>query len=163
MNKFNVKIGTVISGTHRTLDLIAAYHAVMLSNDDLQHEYDDQLWDDVSALIRVIGGLKGDSDDGKAEEALSETSYAIDLVDRLGDQLQEVAPIYCFFGTHRGNGSDYGFWVDQDELDEAISDDVIKTGDSCPDDLLAGDLFLVVNDHGNMTLWQGEEIIWSVV
>lgn len=49
--------------------------------------------------------------DDKDQESLSW------LVSKLFDILDQIAPKYCYFGAHQGDGSDYGFWeIDEDYI-----------------------------------------------
>jgi hypothetical protein len=89
-----------------------------------------------------------------------------DYVNRLADTLNEFAPPYAYFGAHEGNGSDFGFWLDRDALDESF--DGLRVGDTSevPRDY-RGDV-LHVNDHGNVTLYVAGSRgrlreVWAVV
>jgi hypothetical protein len=82
------------------------------------------------------------------------------LLEELFDKLNEHVPEYCYFGAHPGDGADYGIWVDSDVIDMCVYDGtLIRVEDlSELDDLLTDAGFipahvLVVNDHGNMTLY----------
>lgn len=85
--------------------------------------------------------------------------------DSLFDMLQEHAPAYAYFGSHPGDGSDYGFWLSEefpgDEFDGLKVDD---TSDVPAD--YTGEV-LHVNDHGNMTLYACKRgklsEVWSLV
>jgi len=71
-------------------------------------------------------------------------------LDQLFDMLDAYAPPYFYFGSHPGDGADYGYW-----LSDSFEDDFdgLKVSDlsEVPADY-AGEV-LVVNDHGNMTLY----------
>jgi hypothetical protein len=86
----------------------------------------------------------------------------------LVDALDEFSPPLCYFGSHESDGSDYGFWLSQDALEEAQSDeDVLKVsaGDEWSDDWANYEYVLEVTDHGNCTLYNAKtrNEIWSLV
>ena len=79
--------------------------------------------------------------------------------------LEEYAPSYFYFGSHPGDGADYGFW-----LSESWSEDFegLKVSDlsDVPSDYY-GEL-AVINDHGNVSLYYRARNnrlveVWSIV
>ena len=91
-----------------------------------------------------------------------------EIINDLENALNNLAPVYCYFGTLEGDGTDYGFWIDQDYLAEAIRYCEPWEADSeyvyDPDN----EAFIHVNDHGNVTVLTGTgdapgEVIWSAV
>lgn len=85
-------------------------------------------------------------------------------LDALFDALGEYAAPYFYFGAHPGDGSDYGFWLSdnfQDDFDGPQVSDSLEVPASYRGE------YLVVNDHGNMTLMvkssRKERVIWAVV
>lgn len=87
-----------------------------------------------------------------------ESNNAQDVLDELFDALNDCAPPYCYFGSHPGDGADYGFWPDEDVLDCPEDFDILKVNglEDVPDDY-RGEV-MVVNDHGNVTMgWIDEK------
>ena len=85
------------------------------------------------------------------------------LVDYLFDALNEYAPSFAYFGSHPGDGSDYGYWADIEGAQEQCE----YVGDGEPGEDFQGE-WLHVNDHGNATLYVRDEDgidteIWAVV
>ena len=88
-----------------------------------------------------------------------------DLNEDLFNALNDYAAPYFYFGSHPGDGSDYGFWLDEDMEDHF---DGIKVADlsEVPKDY-AGEI-LMVNDHGNTSLYvkartQEPREVWALV
>ena len=99
--------------------------------------------------------------------------------EQLPDALQEYCPPFVYFGTHEGDGADFGFWADSNSLDEALYN---QTGaphlDNVPSyclpmhqDYPYGEITLEddsvivqLSDHGNVTVMDMERnVLWSVV
>lgn len=88
------------------------------------------------------------------------------LNESLFDALNDEAPPYFYFGSHPGDGADYAFWLSGESLEEF---DGLKVGDlsEVPDDY-SGEI-LLVNDHGNTSLYAKDEgskkvrEIWAIV
>lgn len=145
MTAIRVPLGSVTTGTMRLEDLIPSFLACLGQLDKAKEmaifaEYTDVI----------------DADDMDMDQA----DYCLEA---LFNALNELAPPYCHFGAHEGDGADYGFWVSWDSLEDACHDGEIDKGDDIPD-FPREVPFLHVNDHGNATLYSptGEEI-WSVV
>jgi hypothetical protein len=118
-------------------------------------------------------------DAGRAAELYAEYDAMDDdsgdlpeFVQELFDVLAEYVPPYCYFGAHEGDGADFGVWVSWDSLDDAChAGELLKVADlaDVPADY-AGEV-LLVNDHGNATLYVAEpksfhqELteVWAVV
>lgn len=140
-------IGSVSSGTMRTEDLIPefAWHLRQLVEGD-EH----------AGLLKEAAEW-GDDADTDGDDILSE----------LFDALDEASPPYCYFGARPGDGSDYGWWVEEELFDDRHYFDGLRVGDlsDLPDDY-EGEV-LVVNDRGNAALYvaaKGElREVWSVV
>ncbi len=153
-------IGTVSRATMCTRDLIPLFHtALECINDDGREQAAALYYTHMGPVDR--GWPSDDSwwwDHADADEYLSE----------LFDALDSLAPPYCRFGAHEGDGSDYGFWPCIDSLEEAVRDDdnVIKVSDMS--EVPPGFMGYVVhvNDHGNVTFYAPRveyDEVWSIV
>ncbi len=99
------ELGSVSSGTMRPEDLIATFGAT--------------LWE----LDNAHAALPADDWEERPEEW-------DDVVEGLFDALDAFAPPYCYFGSHEGDGADYGFWVSWESIDDAVADESILKIDS---------------------------------
>ena len=101
-------------------------------------------------------------DADNSDEAVSE------IYDELFTILSNYTPPFTYFGMNEGDGSDLGVWIDWHSIQDAEHSGAAKKGDTLP---AAGrgnpPLFIVVNDHGNMTLYRHARTrwveLWSVV
>ena len=146
-------IGSVISGTLRYEETIPAFIDALAQFDE-------------GAARRFRSEYEAiDSDDA---DACHDT---IELSQEIEDALNENAPDYTYFGTHQGDGADFGFWVDWDRIQEDQGRELYHTDDSAklasPDNCFR--VGLVVNDHGNASLFRWDDDnnewteVWSVV
>ncbi len=108
----DISIGSVSTDTLRPEDLIPRFLAVL---DDIlvnrcTHPDRDEIDDAAGEVIQRI-------DDGSGYFA---SDRAADDLDWLIETLGEFAPPYCYFGTHIGDGADFGFWVNWNAIDDAI-------------------------------------------
>lgn len=98
--------GSISHGTMRPEDLIPCF------TDELKHLYSIQpkgFYDEY--IIQLVGEAEEISD--------YDSNEALYILDRLFASLNEFAPDECYFGSHEGDGSDYGFWsIDSDEEEE---------------------------------------------
>lgn len=143
-----VEIGPVSSGTLRTKDLLKNFADTLEAHLDQVHsEVRAETRQSIDTARAVVVTDRADTE--RASEVLEE------LVDRLCD----IAPPYCWFGAHEGDGACFGFWVD---IDAAV-------GARDHGELADEGLELEVNDHGNATLYQlpaagsDRTEIWAVV
>jgi hypothetical protein len=138
---YTPSFGSISCGTMLPEDLIPAF------------EYELNLCNTDHPLLKEIDKLE----DYKSEEA-------DEILQELFDALNEYAPAYGYFGSHPGDGADYGFW-----LSETIEEDFdgLKVDDTSevPSDY-SGEV-LHVNDHGNCTLYVADHgkltEVWAVV
>lgn len=86
------------------------------------------------------------------------------ILDELFDALNDYAPPYFYFGANEGDGEDYGFWLSPSLPQEF---DGLKLSDlaDIPDDYSGS--ALVINDHGNMSLYTVTDgktsEVWAIV
>lgn len=91
-----------------------------------------------------------------------------DLNENLFNMLNNHAAPYFYFGSHPGDGADYGFWL-TDDLNQSVKDNGGLVVSSIPEasEVAKGTEVLVVNDHGNASLYYraGNRLVevWSVV
>jgi hypothetical protein len=98
------------------------------------------------------------------EDYFESDDASYDLNEDLFDALNEYAGPYFYFGSHPGNGSDYGFWLTEFIEDEF---DGLKVSDSSEIPAKYRGEVLIVNDHGNTTLAvktsRALKVIWAIV
>lgn len=150
--------GIISTGTLRAIDLVPAF------SDALEY------------LTRPTGKGKRKAkyqrliDDAFAMEIDNENDcyiseeFATEMLEYLADALSEFAPPYGYFGSHVGDGADYGFWLTEFFDDEF---DGLRVGDLADVPKKHSGEVLVVNDHGNMTLYLfrsgHKRKLWSLV
>jgi hypothetical protein len=106
-----------------------------------------------------------DEEDFNPDDYFESEDATYDLNEDLFNELNRLCEDipYCYFGASEGDGSDYGFWISLHDYDF----EGLKVSDlsEIPDDY-EGE-FLVINDHGNTSLynrWNGENTnVWSIV
>lgn len=143
-----LKFGSIISGTLRTEDLWDAFLSEVRSRG-----IDNT---DTEEMRRVDDGLSI-VDDEATWDAFYESDYAVEAVNEtLPDMLNDGLPSFVYFGSHPGDGADFGYWFDLDGFNDSVSDgECIKVEtlpDVWPDDETVT-LCAVVSDHGNIELY----------
>lgn len=165
------KIGSISHGTLRKEDLIPSFIDAL---DEIKQQFiycelgkeqeARQNHDRIENLCAAVEQRKL-SDYGTEEDYFSSDDADSDLED-LTDLLNEFAPPFCYFGTHPGDGSDFGFWpMDIEEIKEQI-DFCSTQKQEFPDSNFQGE-WLHINERGNCTLFaranNKDKEIWSLV
>lgn len=145
-------LGSVSHGTLRTQDLLSAF----ISELEWQVSRNGAFFSSPEnfALRDTFANLIGEAQDCFAEDGEDideeKQDVAEELVNEtLPDALQTFAGPYCYFGSHEGDGSDFGFWPSTYEIEQLpkydSTDDAKEAGEE-------GD-FQVVSDHGNVEIY----------
>jgi hypothetical protein len=166
VHKTSYPMGSISHGTMREEDLIPdfcanLYHCAKVSKSNGHyHTIGDVTAKTRKAHVKLVKDI---------EERMEEPKYfedgdSTDDLESLFDALNEYAAPYFYFGAHPGDGSDYGFWLyDSFEYDF----DGLKVSDSSELPKGYKGEYLVVNDHGNMTLMvksaRKAREVWAVV
>ena len=146
--------GSVSTGTMRSQDLIESFSSELRF---LGHR-SKELTRIEKRYNTAINGEFGEDDEYFNNEVSS-----FDL-ESLVNMLDSHCLPYFYFGSHPGDGADYGFWISESiEYDY----DGLKVSDTSEvKDSYIGEV-LHVNDHGNMTLYTAKKgkltEVWSVV
>lgn len=102
------ELGTVSSGTMLPSDLIPAFMGTL-------ETYAPELAAELVAGYPELDGMDADELDASEE--------ANWIIEALYQALDSIAPDGAYFGSHPGDGSDYGFWtVEGDEIEECECD-----------------------------------------
>jgi hypothetical protein len=111
-------LGTISHGTLQPEDLIPAYISALEGVDpvnakEMQEEYDSVRFPDP------------DEENNENEADYADTVDRQEFIDRLcherlPDELQKYAPPYTYVGSHPGDGSDIGVWVNDDAIREDL-------------------------------------------
>lgn len=113
-------LGSISSATLRTVDLLPVFVSQLSALTEAV-EYAG-LIADALAWSRIADAL-GDPESGEFDE------LGANIVAELADALQEAAPPYAYFGSHPGDGADFGFWLS--ESFESDFDGLNKDSHSC--------------------------------
>ena len=150
------RIGPISEGTLWSNDLIEAFL--------------DELGDlDESAYERIRDEF-GHTWNWTDDDFESENAY--EMVNALIDALNEQAPAFCYFGSTEGDGADFGFWpIDiqdiQRDSDVLTVSDLAEVPENPQSGMYSTSYVLLVNDHGNCTLYSRENgeltEVWSIV
>lgn len=158
--------GSISTGTLRTEDLLEAFGSELERLVFANGAYFSQPenFGERDRLNSIIGEWQDlYDDDGETLKDFDDAEMF--LHETLMDALCEFAPQYGYFGNHPGDGADFGFWVDVDDVKEQV-EFVSSRSQEYPADAFQGE-WLHINDHGNCTLYvrangQDREI-WATV
>ena len=145
---YKATMGTVSHATLRSEDLIETFR------DELRH---------LVGKDNSFAAILTDCDNWLASTGNNESERddldfcGSELINEMIDALNELAPAYCYFGAHEGDGSDFGFWPCMEMIEELpqISD---------PSDSGLGEECVFVNDHGNVTVYAANgDVVFEIV
>ena len=153
----NYPMGSVSSGTMQERDLIPAF----LDELDWQVRQGKK-----RGYLKEINRIRRAADKEITEELddyFTSESASFDL-EYLFNSLNDFAAPYFYFGSHPGDGADYGYWLSEDmEYDF----DGLKVSDLSEVPKEYRGEVLHINDHGNITLYvknsRGFKEIWGIV
>ncbi len=135
-------IGSISHGTLRPEDLFESFLACALRLAD-EKQADDPTFLERVKDIGSYGFIDGESGE---------------IISAIEDILNEMALPYTYFGAHEGDGSDFGFWPSWSELDE------LTKYDDFPETLPADDDFVMINCHGNVSVYGADgKLVWDCV
>ena len=154
-------IGSITSGTLKTEDLLQAF-ADALKNFDPDNSFLAEAY----TLLEV-----GDRWNGHDEPTIDwndDQRYAAETLvnESLFEALMYQCPPFVYFGALEGDGADFGFWPDREELTEAIDPTnglsyVNANGEYV---LEEGGMIVNVNDHGNLAVYDMDRnLLWDCV
>jgi hypothetical protein len=143
--------GSISHGTLKTDDLFEAFY------DEAERRFPKD--ETFLRLKKVVDGLN-EVDDETVWESFYASDYASEAVnDDLMELLGSDLPPFVYFGTHPGDGSDFGYWFDSEAFERSVSDGETLKLAELPEHpkVLAnhwtGEYVAVVSDHGNVTLY----------
>lgn len=116
--KYQHRRGSISHGTMRQQDLMPTFLEAL--EEVIEEEGDgvglDRMKFDLSSIKTRVEKAEGD-DDSYWESA--EAGYDLQF---LFDKLDEYAPPYHYFGANEGDGSDYGWWIIGDSIQDAVKE-----------------------------------------
>jgi len=142
---YRLKLGSISHGTMRPRDLLPALidasKTVRLSDQDRRSvqeiERDFRSWWEIEDWTN------------------NQTHHAEMVIEQLFDTLDNYVPAYTYLGSHEGDGSDYGVWIDWPAIEDSIHDGDINKGPHYINAKYSkAPYWLQVNDHGNSTLFR---------
>jgi len=98
---------TVIRATYRSQDLLPAFLDLLRELDPVSYS----AW--VTSTWSIPPAYVADEGD---ESAWWESEDCSNCIETLFDQLNACAPEGYYFGAHPGDGSDFGFWKQEEDL-----------------------------------------------
>ncbi len=162
LNPANVSLGSVSHGTMREEDLIPAFMSELYRLKLVKHDFKPD--ETLGTLLKDIESRLYDEDDNERPEYYDSEAAHYDL-EALFDALDGFSPPYVHFGSHEGDGSDYGYWICFDSIEDDVHAGELERGDETPEpsERPEGSLYLHVNERGNCELYSLEDGAWVSV
>ena len=141
------QVGSISTGTLRPEDLLPTFAR------ELERHAPDHALVTAANAIQVY-------DDGGASE----------LINDIQDELQNYCPPFVTFGSHPGDGADFGFWPDMERIQETLTEATMGHSLTLPRNgewewtIEDDGVIIATNDHGNVTVMDLERnVLWAVV
>lgn len=156
--------GTISHGTLRTVDMLNAFADELETQMFRNGEWfsSPEHFSDRDRLVALHGEALDLFNDDATD--VTDEDAALEVIEQLQAALQWFAPAYGYFGAHAGDGSDFGFWMCQEALDEFDGLRVTDCADIPAD--YSGEV-LHINERGSLALYvatNGElSEVWSIV
>lgn len=178
MQIINAKFGSISHGTLRTEDLLEAFANEL----EWQIRRNGEFYSRPENFTERnrLNAIAEEANECFGEDGQTITDDKLDVAgemvnETLVNALQEFAPPYSYFGSHCGDGSDFGYWPDGIEQIKEQVEFVSAKDNEYPADDFRGE-WLHINDRGNCALYVRGEIadadgnckvndteIWSLV
>ena len=155
-----LQLGSISHGTLRTQDLLPVFLETFMA---LGGNVPSDL--ECGAYIEYLNWPNPATTACDDEDKFWDSEDAMWDMEALTDGLNNLCPSFVYFGTLEGDGSDFGFWVDRDALDEAITQHDVPNPDRDGCQVLEDyNVIVQVSDHGNVTMMDMDQnVIWAVV
>ena len=122
-----VQLGTVIEGTLRNDDLLNAFTG------EIEYLMSGYLDESIATLYYDAKEIMYQYE----TETDVDESIASEIVNELIDAINEYRLPYTYFGTNYGDGADFGWWIDFDNLNESVRESESITQDLRSSDRLS--------------------------
>jgi hypothetical protein len=139
------KLGSISTGTLRTEALLQRFADTLKACGSTSNEIDNA-YDFVNAIETE------DNPDGNPDAQL--------IMDLLWEALEAMCPPFIYFGALEGDGADFGFWVDNVAVDDAIT---TASENEEGDAYITEDGLLAHDGHDVTYMDMERNIVWSTV
>jgi len=162
---FYADFGSISHGTLKPEDLIPSFLEAL---DSLKEAESLSNTPNVERYSRIDDALSDIEQRMKHDTYYEAEDAMFDLNETLIDLLNEYAPPFAYFGSHEGDGSDFGYWLSTDAIEDAVQDGTlvkVEAGVHWPDFHPDIEYVLEVNDHGNAALFDANSRLelWAIV
>lgn len=143
-------IGSVSTATMREEDLIPTFCYELRNMPHVSRDH--------KRMVRQIEARTQTEGYYQSEECMWD-------LESLFGSLNAYAGPFLYFGSHPGDGADYGFWLSESWDEDG---DVLKVSDLSEVEPVYVGFVAVINDHGNITLYKRSRnhrcyLLWDMV
>lgn len=149
--------GSISTATLRTADLLTAFisEAEAIQFRNAHYLSMPEHFDERDRIANLIGEMQDCfTDDGEDIDPDKEDEASELVNETMPELFDEYAAPYHRFGAHEGDGADFGYWADWEQIDDLpqIRDNTQDHIDAEQSDTMSTDV-RYVNDHGNVTIY----------